>query len=318
MHSLQKQLRKLSDTDLHQATISHAKQEQTATLDLLFHLFEVKRRRLFGIFGFPTLWEYTRSLGYSESGTNERIRAMELLEIEPAVVEAKLKSNALTLTTASQIQTFLRKLEKHTHAEIPHADKMTLIEEASLKSKAEVEAILISKTPNELRPRFFEEKIRVISPELKEVRFGMDPELEALLCRYRELKGRLGIQEVLKNTLNESLDRHDPLRKADSANSPTHTTARNSQSGTTSTPSRHVPAATRRLVFKRAQGQCEYIAPDGRRCLSRYRLEVDHVVLYAISRDHSPSNLRALCPTHNKIHAIQSLGWKKMEPFLRY
>ena len=47
--------------------------------------------------------------------------------------------------------------------------------------------------------------------------------------------------------------------------------------------SRYIPVAVRREVWRRDHGCCSYVDPhSGRRCGSRYRLEIDHVVPFAL------------------------------------
>ena len=47
--------------------------------------------------------------------------------------------------------------------------------------------------------------------------------------------------------------------------------------------SRYIPVAVRREVWRRDDGCCSYVDPhSGRRCGSRYRLEIDHVVPFAL------------------------------------
>ncbi|MGK5082461.1 HNH endonuclease signature motif containing protein [Bdellovibrionota bacterium FG-1] len=60
----------------------------------------------------------------------------------------------------------------------------------------------------------------------------------------------------------------------------------------------YLPVALRRQVFARSEGRCEY-THDGRRCTSRYALELDHVTPLALGGSNEPSNLRVLCKSHN-------------------
>ncbi len=56
--------------------------------------------------------------------------------------------------------------------------------------------------------------------------------------------------------------------------------------------SRYIPAVVRREVWRRDQGCCSYVDPhSGRRCGSRYRLEIDHIVPFALGGPAESSNL---------------------------
>ena len=60
--------------------------------------------------------------------------------------------------------------------------------------------------------------------------------------------------------------------------------------------SRYIPAAVRREVWRRDGGCCSYVDPhSGRRCGSRFLLELDHIVPFALGGSAEPGNLRVLC-----------------------
>ncbi|GAB4020064.1 MAG: hypothetical protein Fur0010_22470 [Bdellovibrio sp.] len=53
-------------------------------------------------------------------------------------------------------------------------------------------------------------------------------------------------------------------------------------------------------VWSRAKGQCEFESLQGRRCLSKYLLQIDHVIPRSKGGLDELSNLRLLCANHNK------------------
>ena len=64
---------------------------------------------------------------------------------------------------------------------------------------------------------------------------------------------------------------------------------------------RGIPAAVRRQVWERDRGCCSYVdRGSGRRCGSRHRLEIDHVLPYALGGGADPDNLRLLCAAHHR------------------
>ena len=66
-------------------------------------------------------------------------------------------------------------------------------------------------------------------------------------------------------------------------------------------PSRYIPAAVRREVWRRDEGCCSYVdQASARRCGSRYRLQIDHIVPFALGGDAQPSNLRLCCEAHHR------------------
>src|SRR5512133_2728129 len=73
-------------------------------------------------------------------------------------------------------------------------------------------------------------------------------------------------------------------------------------------------AAVEREVWERDRGRCTFVAKDGRRCNSRWKLEFDHV-----DEDGPPTtaNLRIRCRAHNLLHAAETYGRGLMDLFRR-
>ena len=66
--------------------------------------------------------------------------------------------------------------------------------------------------------------------------------------------------------------------------------------------SRYIPAAVRREVWRRDGGCCSYVDPySGRRCGSRFLLELDHIVPFALGGSAEPSNLSLSCAAHHRL-----------------
>jgi hypothetical protein len=82
-------------------------------------------------------------------------------------------------------------------------------------------------------------------------------------------------------------------------------------------PRRAVPAAVRREVWRRDEGCCAWTNGEGKRCRSRWKLELDHIVPVALGGASTVENLRVLCRGHNALHAEQVFGRAHMERFTR-
>ena len=55
-------------------------------------------------------------------------------------------------------------------------------------------------------------------------------------------------------------------------------------------------------MWRRDHGCCSYVDPhSGRRCGSRYRLEIDHVVPFALGGATELANLRVRCRAHHRL-----------------
>jgi 5-methylcytosine-specific restriction endonuclease McrA len=82
-------------------------------------------------------------------------------------------------------------------------------------------------------------------------------------------------------------------------------------------PATTIPAAVRREVWARDGGCCAYVAPDGRRCNSRWKLELDHIHPAALGGTPTADNLRLACRAHNLLHAERTYGREHMDHFRR-
>jgi hypothetical protein len=76
---------------------------------------------------------------------------------------------------------------------------------------------------------------------------------------------------------------------------------------------RHVPASTRREIWKRACGQCTYVDAEGNRCPCRHFLQIDHAVPYALGGPPTVGNCRLVCAAHNRHWAEQVFGRGKID-----
>jgi len=65
-------------------------------------------------------------------------------------------------------------------------------------------------------------------------------------------------------------------------------------------------ASTEKLVWKRAEACCEQVVGEGKKCGSKYALEIDHVVAIALGGTDELENLQLLCRAHNSRRAIKT------------
>jgi hypothetical protein len=72
--------------------------------------------------------------------------------------------------------------------------------------------------------------------------------------------------------------------------------------------SRTIPSMIRHAVWRRDDGQCTFIYPDGRICGERMSLEIDHMTAFAHGGEHVPTNLRLRFRQHNAYHCIKTFG----------
>src|SRR6185369_13706857 len=105
-------LTSLSDQTLLNETQKLVKQERELLSQILHHLREIERRRLFSFLKLSSLFEYaTQELGYSEDQAYRRIQAMRLLKELPEI-EEKINLGALNLTHLGMAQSLFKREQK--------------------------------------------------------------------------------------------------------------------------------------------------------------------------------------------------------------
>ncbi len=62
---------------------------------------------------------------------------------------------------------------------------------------------------------------------------------------------------------------------------------------------RHIPASVKREVWRRDQGRCASVAPDGTRCGSAHGVEFHHVQPYAVGGEATLENIEMRCRAQN-------------------
>ncbi len=202
-------MKSLSNEELLSHTKLAAQNEKEATLRLLDYLAEVEARRLYSLRAYTSLWEFVvKELHYSESQASERIHAMRLLKKVPEV-KKHIEEGELSMTTAAQINRFLHQESKSSPMKWQPEKTSKLIALCKHKSKREVEAVLVAESncPVE-KPK---DKERLLSTELRELKFVVSKEVSDLLEELRAVKP-ISLSKVfeagLKRLLSEAKEKN--------------------------------------------------------------------------------------------------------------
>jgi 5-methylcytosine-specific restriction endonuclease McrA len=127
---------------------------------------------------------------------------------------------------------------------------------------------------------------------------------------------------LIKKLAADWLERHDPVKR----NERREQRKENKNTKTTNKPkktaekenSRYIRPAKRDAVYNRDGGRCTYVGSNGKRCESRWDLEIHHDgTPFAMGGNHSIGNLRLLCASHNEHEAERVYGRGHMEKFCR-
>lgn len=311
------EIKKLSSEELLSRTRGLVTEERRVTVALISHLEEIQTRKLYAEKGFSSMWDFcTRHLGMSEGGAQRRISAMRLAHDAPEA-KAALESGHLSLGNAAKLHSFRQAQKKNG---ITPTDPGELIKQVESLSQRECEAKLYELSPDILP----QERERVVSAKKDhELKLVISDEVFENLQRIKghlaHAKPNASYGELLEYLINETLGRLEKKKGIVPADS-TATVAVTEQAEPLPAGKRvYLPVALRRQVFARSEGRCEY-AHEGRRCTSRYALELDHVTPLALGGSNEARNCRVLCKVHNLQQAIEKkvLDPSKIQKGKRY
>jgi hypothetical protein len=204
-------LKHLNDNELLSQTKMLTQKERHLLTQVLHHLREVDKRKLFSELGYQSLFEYAvKELRYSEGQAGRRIQAMRLLKELPEL-ESKIAEGKLSLSNISQAQSYFREAQKDlsrisiknttidrgrpcvsgitkSAVRIDTKSKMKILESLENKSAREGQRILLKMQPQTSLPK---ERQRLISESHTEVTFVIDQDLQK---KINELRAFLGIK----------------------------------------------------------------------------------------------------------------------------
>jgi hypothetical protein len=327
LHDRMASIALLSDTALLARLPLLVQAENGATADVVEHLVEVERRRLYLEQATASLCKYCEErLGYSENAALKRARVAKLVLRVPRALE-ELRRGAIHLTGL-----FL--LERHLTDENAEA----LFSEARGKSRRALERFIASRFPRpDVLPKIQalgpssagngagsgpdtasgpnsslgcpgtgcspRPRIEPLSAERYRIEFSASAEFRAKLEQARELlshavpSGDLAV--ILERALDELLE--GEMKRRLGAGKPRKRRKLQPES-------RHIPVEIARRIWERDGGQCTFEDAAGRRCSERRFLTIEHRVPFALKGPPTVDNLCLLCSAHQSHTARQVFG----------
>ncbi|MCE3013281.1 MAG: hypothetical protein LW878_09475, partial [Proteobacteria bacterium] len=206
----------LSNDNLITAVRSLVKEERRITREVLDHINEVARRRLYADLGFSSIFDWlVKDLGYSESAAYRRMQAARILQAVPEA-GGKLESGALGLTMLSKVQTLIRADEKRSGQKMSIQEKSEILTKVESCSGREVEFRLAQHFPEVAAAP--NEKVRAISEDQVSMQVTFTRVQFEKLKRIQELLSHTHLgssnAELLDAAMDVFLEKKDPLRKS--------------------------------------------------------------------------------------------------------
>ncbi len=249
--------------------------ERKTTAEILSHLEEIDRRRLYADFGHASMVQFcVKELGYSESAAYRRVQSARVLREVPETLPL-LVSGALTLTNAAQAKQFFK--AENIQDKKAKKDVITLI---LGRTGNEAQAILMGKASPDSN---FRRKsiLRRSTAADWELTVTISDNLKCRLEKIRNLKSYSckSWEDVLDTAVDIALKDLTKVRVPRA----------------TATGSRTPTPAMKNKLLRDAQYRCQYPG-----CGSQAYLQIDHVIPVAQGGRTEMGNLKVLCAAHNR------------------
>ena len=320
MHDPRESTRRLADL---------LRREQAALADFLVALADFDRQRLWLRLGYPNLFEFLRrELGLSRGAAHYRKVAARLVQQFPEVVGplrdgrlcfSSILELAKVLTEANRAEVIPRffhcsKQEARTvaveilpAAVIPRREVVTALPLPAARPAREVHPDEPAAQPT-AAPATRDVTVP-LTPDLHRLHMTVSKQFLDKLDRARAGQSHAqpgaSREQILEAALDLMLE-SQARRRAD---------VKRPQENPRPARPEHVTAATRRAVWARDQGKCQWPVAGGGTCGSTLRLEVDHVVPRGRGGSSTAANCRLICRVHNDLAARQVYGDAHMDLF---
>ena len=272
-------------------------------ITLIAHLQEFEGRRLFSEYGYDSMFSYCiKELRYTEQETIYRLRTSRLIKKCPELATS-LKNGEINLTQAQMLNTFINNQEKQGKS----LDKTQMLATADqIKNKSAKESMSILNLIEGKSPVKKENSLREIGDGNYLLKVTINNETAQLL---KKIQGLLAHKKTIDaNNLEEVINRMCELSLDELEPPPPSSTSVNTSEDSTKNKSRYIPAVVKSIDYHRANGQCEYVSPNGKKCNAIHALEYSHITPFAYGGGSSADNLKLYFRNHNQRDAINIFG----------
>jgi hypothetical protein len=327
------ELKSVSDEKLLADLSTLVSEQQRRDAELIAHIAEVNRRRLFLDLGYSSMFAYcTKKLHLSDSAAYRRITVGRLALTFPCVLDAIAEGRVhvtgvsllAPIVKADNVERLLaaathrnkREIERIVATEAPKPDVPTTVrkvpavtvlpqgdllpERVDAVAQASAPAATSAKAASQAAPAF----LMPLASDRYSIKVTVSQATHDKLRRAQALLRHAvpsgDVAEVLDRALDALIEKVEK-RKNGAADRPR-------ESEPPAQGSRHIPSHVKREVVRRDQHRCAYIAADGTRCSETSWLEFDHIVPVACGGQSTVDNVRQCCRAHNLHRARKQFG----------
>jgi hypothetical protein len=276
--------------EIDQRALETVKEIKLRESELIEILQKVERYKIYKDFALTSLFVYcTKRLKLSEDVAYTYIRVtrttMEIPALKEAIDKVEINlSNAKKVSSVITPENQLEWLDKAKQCTTRELD----YEIAKIKPEAVVK-----------------ERVKPIAENAFELRCLLSFKGQKLLVRALDIlstkkKKALKPGEALESMLEEFIERHDPVKKAERA------IARQTSQAPVTKPVREkgkrtaIPSLAKHLVTEATSDQCTVVDSQGLRCQNRRWLHRHHKIPVAQGGQHTVKNLTLLCSSHHR------------------
>jgi len=299
--------------------------ERRLKVRVILYLREIDRRRLYLELGYSSMFSFcVNHLKYSESTAVRRVKAERALGRSKKVL-SMLLSGEMTVTGLSKIESICRP-----------GNTEKILKQTAGRSCRELELLRARHNPQEpsperVKPVFVKTELKVeeektgrkitanaggassVLEQKYRLEFMVGGYSMKKIDRAKELlstkyPGGVKLEALFEELLDSYLEKNDPENRE---------TPRDDLETDKSKRTRYIPRKVKDYIYNRDGGRCTFVGSSGRRCSSRWDLQIDHIVPFGKGGDNSPENLRLLCGRHNRLMAEREYGREHMKSSCR-
>ncbi len=288
---------RLSNLELDSKLKTLAQKERHLLHDVLLHIHEADRRRLYLQLVYPSLFAYlTKGCGFSRTSAQRRIHAARLITPVPEVAE-KIKSGEVSLSQISYLQKAIR--EKDKTQKVSAEVKQQIVRSICGKSTTESQKIIAQVLDLKLVTQSKETHQKDGSVRLE---LTFTKEQWETLVHARELLSTTSASNSWMEMFSFLAEKVIQKKTGPSRSFSTAAGVRARQNNISTSLSGRtpIPTASRRNIFNRDK-VCQYKDKNtGKICGGKWGLEIDHIQPVWAGGNNEESNLRLLCRQHNQ------------------
>ena len=279
MNTEKMNLRKFSDSTLDQELRRLASREREILRDILLHIAEVDRRKLFLTFAYANLFDYlTKGVGYSSGSAQRRIDAARLMREVPTLIE-QIQTGSINLGQVNLLQKAIRQLQSS--AGSPNAKMQQISADMKHQLLTRLENKSVAETETEIAKTFQispKQACRIQHQRDESVRLEMTfskDQWEKLVQMRQLLSNSLpsgGWEKVIEFVADKVIAQKT-----------------------------HTKTKSKAIEVLNSNKACQFTdSVSGRRCGSTWQLNVDHIKPKWAGGGDNVENLRILCANHNR------------------